>query len=160
MDISKINMQPPHQKVAVLVPIFIHKRTRVKKRTLEIVPVPTGKMDARRVCVTIWEMLHGVMERKVFTMTTITRKMERTHLVIAIIETGNAIPIFCQQNLFQNVVFAKTIGSVNSVNITPIGDSGLYVLVVMLKTKNMAAVCMFDGNTNSYMFDVRWTTKL
>ena len=72
-----------------------------------IVPEPIGTMDVRRVCATIREMTHGVMERKVLTMTTITRKTERTHLVIAIGRTGNVIPIF-----FQSRVVANGIGSV------------------------------------------------
>ena len=59
------------------------------------------------ICVTMIEMPPGVMEKKVRTMTCITLKMERTHLVIAIRETGNAIQFF-----FHRVLLAIGIGSV------------------------------------------------
>ena len=80
---------------------------RIRAVTMAIVPVTCGKMDVWDVCVLIREMPPGVMERKVLTMTTTTRKMERTHLVIAIRETGNAI-----HNFLQRSVLAKMNGSV------------------------------------------------
>ena len=75
---------------------------------MKIVPVPIRKMDAKHVCATRMEMPPGAMELEVFTMMFTLRNMERTHLVIAIGLTGNAIQIFL------DIIFlAKyTIGSV------------------------------------------------
>ena len=56
-------------------------RTRIVM--MAIVPVTFGKTDMRCVFVLIREMSPGVMERKVLTMTTTTRTIKRTHLVIA-----------------------------------------------------------------------------
>ena len=74
---------------------------------IRIVPCPIGKMDVRRVCVLVMEMPRGVMEVRVATMILTIRNMKRTHLVIAIKETGNAIRI-----LNQRIGIARGIGSV------------------------------------------------
>ena len=74
---------------------------------INIVPVTCGKMDAKHACAIIKEMTHGVMELKVLTMINTFRIMERTHLVIAIETTGNAILIF-----FNRIFLTDGIGSV------------------------------------------------
>ena len=77
---------------------------RIRAVTMAIVPVTCGKMDVWDVCVLIREMPPGVMERKVLTMTTTTRTIKRTHLVIAIRITGNVLPSFYQGRLLANMI--------------------------------------------------------